>query len=102
MKKDFKSMAVGDFSTGGSCPQNYLHFLKFYFNLRFFFLPISSNMASFSLFFKFNFRFLKNIFWDLRPKWILRCVSEDRSQKLILASYDLLSIAFLVISDIIY
>ena len=28
------------------------------------------------------------------------CVSENRSQKLILESYDLLSIAFLVISDL--
>ena len=53
-----------------------LHFLKFYFNLRFF-LHISSNMASFSLFFKFNIRFKKNIFWDLRPKQILFCVSQE-------------------------
>ena len=66
-----------------------------------FFLQISSNTALISLFFKFNIRFLKNIFWDLRLKWILLCVSEGRSQKLILASYDLLSIAFLVISDLL-
>ena len=47
-----------------------------------FFLQISSKTVSFSLFFKFNIRFFKNIFWDLRPKRILLCVSEGRSQKL--------------------
>ena len=56
--------------------QSTLHFLKFYFNLSFFFLQISSNTALFSLFFKFNIRFFKNIFWDLRSKRILLCVSK--------------------------
>ena len=57
-----------------------LHFWKYYFNLRLF-LQISSNMASFLVFFKFNIRFFKSIFWDLRPKRILHCVSEGKSQK---------------------
>ena len=92
------SVAVGDFSTRGCCPKNNLHFLKFYFNFCFFLQM--SNTASFSLFFKFSIRFLKNIFWVLRPKWILLCVSDDRIQKLILAGYDILSIAFLVIYDL--
>ena len=71
-------MEVGDFSTRGCCPKKYPSFLKFYFNI---FLQISSNEATFSLFFKFNIRFKKNIIWDLRPKRILLCVSEGRSQK---------------------
>ena len=66
-------MAVGDF-----VQKSILYFLKFYFNLRFF-LHISSNTASF---FKFNIRFKKNIYCELRPKRILLCVSESRSQKL--------------------
>ena len=57
------------------------HFLKFYFNFRFF-LQISQNTASFSVFFKYKIRYLKNKFSDLRPKRILICVSEGRSQKL--------------------
>ena len=66
-----------------------------------FFPKISPNTASFSLFFKINIRFLKNIFWDLRSKWVRLCVGEKMSLKLILATYDLLTIAFLVISDLI-
>ena len=46
------------FQTGDAVQKNNLHFLKFYFNLRFF-LPTSSNTSSFSLFFKFNIRFKK-------------------------------------------
>ena len=69
-------MAVGDFSTKECYPKNStLHFLKCYFNLRFF-LQISLNTASFSLFFKLNIRFLKNIFWDLRSKRIQLFVNE--------------------------
>ena len=69
------------FQPGDAVQKIILHFLKFYFNLRFFF-QISSNTASYSLFFKFNIRFLKNIFWDHGPKRILLCVSEGRSRKL--------------------
>ena len=76
-------VASGDFSTRGCCPKIILHFLKFYFIFAFI-LQISSNTASFSLFFKFKFRFFLNIFWDFRPKRILLCVSEGRSQKLFL------------------
>ena len=48
-----------------------------------FFLQISSNTPSFSLFFKFNIRF-KNIyiFCALCPKRILLCVNKSMSQKL--------------------
>ena len=51
-----------------------------YFNLRFFF----ANFIEYGhvLFFKFNIRFCKNIFCDHRPKRILLCVSERRSQRL--------------------
>ena len=77
------SVAIGDFSIRDAVLKNYLHFLKFYMNFCFF-LQISSNTASFSLFFKFIIRFfLIYIFWDLRSKRILLCVNEGRSQKLI-------------------
>ena len=74
-------MAVGDFSTRDAIQKSIVHFLKFYVNFRVF-LQISTNTASFSLFFKFNIRLKKNLFWDLCPKPILLCVSEGRSQKL--------------------
>ena len=72
------------FQPGDGVQKGTLHFLKFPFNLRFFF-QISSNMASFSLFFKFNIRFIQNIFWNLRPERILLCV-RGGSQKLNLVS----------------
>ena len=51
------------FQPGDVVHKSILQFLKFYFNLRPF-LQISSNMVSFSLFFKFNIRFFLIIFWD--------------------------------------
>ena len=103
MKKDFKSVTLGDFSARGCCLKNYLHFLKIYLNFCFFFANfIEYGRLHFRYFSNLTLDFFKNKFWDLRPNWILLCVSEDRSQKLILASYDLLSITFLVISDLIY
>ena len=76
-----KSVAVGDFLTRGCFQKSTLHFLKFYFNLRFFnFFFFCCKF--YRIFFKINIRFLKNIFWDLRPKRILLCVNEGRSQKL--------------------
>ena len=50
-------MAIGDFSIRDAVLKNYLHFLKFYMNFCFF-LQISSNTASFSLFFKINIGFV--------------------------------------------
>ena len=48
------------FQPGDADQKSTLHFLKFYFNLRFF-VQISSNTALFSLFFKFIIR-LKKIY----------------------------------------
>ena len=51
------------------------------------FLQMSSNTALFSLFFKFNIRFLKCIFWGLRSKQILLYLSKGRGQKLNILTY---------------
>ena len=48
------------FHPGDAVEKSTLNFLKFYFNHRFF-LQISPNTASFSLFFKFKIRLKKNI-----------------------------------------
>ena len=70
------------FQPGYTVQKSTLHFLKFYFNFSLF-SQVSSNTVSFSLFFKFSIKLKKNVFWDLRPKRTLLCVSEGRSQKLI-------------------
>ena len=54
-----------------------LHRLKFFF---------ANFIELISLFFKFNIKLKKKIFWVLRPKWILVCVSEGRNSKLILVT----------------
>ena len=63
-------------------------FWKFILTFAFFFCKFRRIWtASFSLFFKFNIRFFRNILWDLHPKRILLCMSESMSQKLFLYFY---------------
>ena len=81
------SVAVGVFSTRGCCQKSTRLFLKFYsyFNLRLI-CKFHRKRHHFRNFFKFNIRLFLNIFRGLRPKRIQLCVSEDRSQKLILVT----------------
>ena len=55
-------------------------FIFWNFNLRFFICKF--HRIHFRYFSNLTLDLKKNIFWDLRPKRILLCVSEGRSQKL--------------------
>ena len=103
------------FQSGDAVQKSTLHFLKFYFNLGFFFADfIEYVLRHFRYFSNLKLDFEKIYFGTSAPNRIQLCVSEGRSQKLIivtltpqspksivLTTYDS-SIALLVISDLIY